>query len=277
MKKVYPANGKWLDFSEFYIMGILNVTPDSFSDGGKYTNLNEQIKHFEKLIQYGAKIVDIGGQSTRPNAQRFSPTEEWTRLEPILQWIHRNCPQDILISVDTFYAEVAHKSLDHGVNIVNDVMGEEYEIMLQLCKSYNATYILMHAQGTPQTMQNNPTYDNVVQDIYDFFLNKLSTAFAFEFYNLILDPGFGFGKTLQHNYQLLENITVFQHLGFPILAGISRKSMLTKFFHCSWQELIPIQESLHSKLIERGVNILRVHEPIWVKRNWELFKYCKGL
>lgn len=277
MQKIYPANSKWLDFSEFYIMGILNVTPDSFSDGGKYLSLSEQIGHFERLIADGAKIIDIGGQSTRPGAQRFSADEEWERLKPILTWVHKNCPKEILVSIDTFYSEVAQKSLDLGANIVNDVLGEEYEKMIGLCKSYRASYVLTHSKGTPQSMQNNPTYGDVVQEVYEFFVRKLQRAFEKDFGEIVLDVGFGFGKTIEHNYQIMNNIDVFQNLNVPILAGISRKSMISKFFHQSWKDLIPIQESLHCELIQKKVNILRVHEPAWVKKNWELIQWRKTL
>lgn len=277
MKTIYSANSKWLDFSQFYIMGILNITPDSFSDGGNYLSLNQQIKQFEKLIQEGSKIIDIGGQSTRPNAQRFSSHEEWSRIEPILKWVNKNCPNDILVSVDTFYSEVAKKSLDLGVNIINDVLGEEYEKMICLCKQYQACYVLMHSKGNPQTMQINPTYEDVVQEVYQFFLEKLKIAYELEFYEMIIDLGFGFGKTLEHNYQLFNNIELFQNLNLPILVGISRKSMVSKFFQESWKELIPIQESLHYELIQKGVNILRVHEPLWVKKNYELLQWRKNL
>lgn len=277
MQKIYAANSKWLDFSQFYIMGILNATPDSFSDGGNYVTLKEQIQHFEKLIHEGANIIDIGGQSTRPFAQRFSAEEEWQRIEPILNWAYKNCPKEILISVDTFYSENAQKALDLGVNIINDVLGEEYEKMIMLCKQYKASYILMHCQGNPQTMQINPTYHDVVQEVYQFFLEKIQFAYNFNFYELIIDLGFGFGKTLEHNYQLFNNIQIFQNFNLPILVGISRKSMISKFFQQSWKELIPIQESLHMELIQKGVNILRVHEPLWVKKIYELMKWRENL
>ncbi len=277
MYPIYSANTKWLDFSQFYIMGILNITPDSFSDGGSYFAFNQQIEKFEKLIQEGAKIIDIGGQSTRPYAQRFSSEEEWSRIEPILNWAYHNCPKNILVSVDTFYPEVAQKSLDLGANIVNDVLGEEFVKMIQLCKQYQASYVLMHSKGNPQTMQINPTYEDVVHEVYQFFLEKLKIAYQLEFYEIILDLGFGFGKTLEHNYQLFSHIELFQNLNLPILAGISRKSMISKFFQESWKELIPIQESLHYELIQKEINILRVHEPMWVKKNYELFQWRKKL
>lgn len=277
INKIYSANGKWLDFSQFYIMGILNVTPDSFSDGGKYRTLQEQIQQLEKLIHEGAQIIDIGGQSTRPFAENVSPVEEWERLEPILKWCYHHCPDDILISIDTFYSEIAKKALDWGVNMVNDVLGGEFEQMIDLCKSYKATYVLMHSKGTPQNMQIHPSYQDVIHEVYQFFLEKISKANEKNFYEIIIDVGFGFGKTLEHNYLLFNHINLFQHLQLPILAGISRKSMLSKFFKEPWKELIPIQEILHNELISKGVQILRVHEPLWIKRNFELFKYRQNL
>lgn len=277
MNKIYHANGKWLDFSKFYIMGILNVTPDSFSDGGKYLTLQNQIQHFEKLIQEGAQIIDIGAQSTRPFAEKVGHEEEWERLEPILKWCYHHCPKDILISVDTFYSEVAKKALDLGVNMVNDVLGGDFEQMIDLCKSYKATYVLMHSKGTPQNMQTNPQYQDVVHEVYQFFLDRILKANKRNFYEIIIDVGFGFGKTLEHNYLLFNNINLFHHLQLPILAGISRKSMLSKFYEETWKELIPIQETLHNELINKKIQILRVHEPLWIKKNLALFKYRQNL
>jgi len=270
MEKVYYANGKYLDFSRFYIMGILNLTPDSFSDGGRYVSLESQIQQFNNLVEAGAQIIDIGGQSTRPYAQRISPKEEWSRVEPFLNWFKNQCNCKVLLSVDTFYPEIAEKALAYGVNIINDVLCEQSEEMFKLCKKFKAVYVLTHAKGNPTNMQDNPTYQEVIFEIYQFFLEKINQANSLGFFDIIIDPGIGFGKKIEHNYQIIQNIELFKHLNFPILVGISRKSLLTKFFGETWQNLVPIQEMLHFELIQKTVNILRVHEPIYLKKFFQI-------
>jgi dihydropteroate synthase len=271
MKKIYYANGKFINFSQFYIMGILNVTPDSFSDGGKYLTLEQQIQHYHYLLENGAQIIDIGGQSTRPYAKRISPVEEWQRISPFLEWFQNNGNQEVILSVDTFYPEIAEKALRLGANIINDVLCESLEAMVHLCKKYKAVYVLTHAQGNPSNMQENPTYQDVVEEIYQFFVNKIQKIYDLGSIDLILDPGIGFGKTVEHNYQILQHIELFKYLNLPILLGISRKSLLSKFFQEPWQNLISIQEILHAEMILKGISILRVHEPIYLKKFFKLF------
>lgn len=267
---ILRARDRYLDFSKPYVMGILNATPDSFSDGGTYLTLTEQQKQVLRLIEDGADIIDIGGQSTRPGALRIEWKEEWERIRPILTWTLQET--DAVVSVDTYYPEVAELSLDAGAHIINDVLFEQPDMMFRVVQKYHAAYVLMHHQGTPATMQLNPHYQDVVSEVYQYFLSHIAMAHTNGVQDIILDPGFGFGKTLQHNYELLNNLSIFRLLGKPILVGISRKSMVTKPFGKSWQELQYIQEILHAKTFEFGATLFRVHEPQKIKNVLRLYQ-----
>lgn len=267
---ILRARDRYLDLSKPCVMGILNATPDSFSDGGNYTTLAEQRNQVLSLIEDGADIIDIGGQSTRPGALRVEWQEEWRRIQPILTWTI--CETNAVVSVDTFYPEVAQHALDAGAHIINDVLCERPQQMFKLVAQFHAAYVLMHHQGTPDTMQLNPHYHDVVQEVYSYFLTHLAMAHEAGLYDIILDPGFGFGKTLQHNYELLKNLSLFRLLGKPILVGLSRKSMVTKPFGESWKELQYIQEILHAKALEFGATLFRVHEPKKFKNVLKLYE-----
>jgi dihydropteroate synthase len=255
---------KWrngsLDFSKPLIMGIVNVTPDSFYDGGKHQSTTSSVQHALHLMAEGADIIDIGGQSTRPNSDLISPQEELDRIATTIQAV-RNYDANIAISVDTFYASVAKHAIELGANIINDVSAGnmDADMITTVAKSKSA-YIAMHMQGTPQTMQLNPQYKNVVQEVLVFFENKIAECKAAGIEELAIDPGFGFGKTREHNYSLLSSLQHFQSLGVPVLAGLSRKSMLYKPLNLTAEDALNATTAANAIALMKGANILRVHD-----------------
>jgi dihydropteroate synthase len=255
---------KWrngsLDFTKPLIMGIVNVTPDSFYDGGHHNGLTSSVQHALKLIAEGADIIDIGGQSTRPNSELINAQEELDRIATTIQAV-RNYDADIAISVDTFYASVAKHAIELGANIVNDVSAGNMDTeMITTVAKNKAAYIAMHMQGTPQTMQINPTYKNVADDVLNFFEHQIAECKAAGIEELAIDPGFGFGKTLEHNYALLNSLYQFQSLGVPILAGLSRKSMLYKPLNLTADDALNATTTANTIALMKGANILRVHD-----------------
>ncbi|MEZ4827170.1 MAG: dihydropteroate synthase [Bacteroidia bacterium] len=270
------CRGKLLPLNKPVIMGILNLTPDSFSDGGKYNQYDTALFHTESMLQEGAAIIDIGGYSTRPYAQEISEEEELQRVARITEAILVRFPEAI-VSIDSFRPGVVKPLLEMGVHIVNDVYAGRFsEEMMPLVARYgDVPYIMMHMQGTPQTMQHDPQYESVVPEVLKFFVNRIAAAQMAGIKDVIADPGFGFGKTIRHNYQLLEGVNQLAGLGVPLLAGISRKSMIYKFFQTSPEDVIEIATALHLKLLEKGVHILRVHDIKAARRITELFVYQK--
>ncbi len=260
MKKLININGTPVDFSTPKVMGILNVTPDSFYDGGKYTEETELLKHAEKMIEDGAAILDLGAQSTRPNATLVSADEEWKRLEPGLKKIRKEFPS-IIISVDTFYGNVAENAVDFGANIVNDISGGTMdEKMFDTIAKLKVPYVMMHMQGTPQTMQKDPQYKNVTTEAISYFAERIQKLISFGVKDIIVDPGFGFGKTTEHNYELLKNLDLFRALERPILVGLSRKSMINKVLNCKASQALNGTTVLNTIALMNGANILRVHD-----------------
>jgi len=252
--------GDKLILDEPIIMGILNVTPDSFFDGGKYLNEANIIKQVSIMIKNGAKIIDVGGYSTRPNAAEVSEEEELKRVIPIIQLISNQFP-DIVISIDTFRSNVAKQAVEAGANLINDISGGNFdENMFNTVAELNVPYILMHIKGTPETMQNNPTYTNVVQEIKEYFTTKISALNQFGFDDIIIDLGFGFGKTVEHNYQLLNALDEFHCFNLPVLTGISRKSMITKVLGTTPNEALNGTTVLNTIALMKGTKILRVHD-----------------
>jgi len=247
----------WLDTP--VVMGIVNITPDSFYDGGKHGTTKAAIKHAEKLIDEGADILDLGAQSTRPGAKLLTAKEELKRLLPVLDHLQKKHPEEI-ISVDTFYAEVAEKAVEHGASIINDVSGGTFDKnMFKTVASLKVPYILMHMQGTPKTMQVKPQYKDIVKDVFDFLSKQYNKATKAGIKQIIIDPGFGFGKTVEHNYDLLRNLKEFRKIGF-VLAGLSRKSMINKALHIKPEEALTGTIALNTFAIMNGANILRVHD-----------------
>lgn len=254
------------------VMGILNVTPDSFYTGSRFQESDELLRQAEKMLAEGAAILDIGGMSSRPGATVISVSEELKRVLPAIEIILKNFP-DAILSIDTVQAEVARESVAAGVAIVNDIAaGRLDEKMYQTIAALKVPYVLMHMQGTPQTMQQNPVYEDVVQEVLDFFIAEVGKLRLLDVKDIILDVGFGFGKTLQHNYQLLQHLHVFQILELPILTGISRKSMVYKPFNGSAKEALNGTSALHMVALQQGSSILRVHdvkEAVQVIQIWK--------
>jgi dihydropteroate synthase len=241
-------------------MGILNVTPDSFYDGNKYNTIDLAIDQVRLMVSEGMDILDIGAASSRPGAERISPEEEWTRLSPVLAEAVKEFP-DLIISVDTFWAEVAEKSINMGASIINDISAFEIDKnLLHVIAETGTPYILMHMQGTPDKMQLKPAYEEVTSDVMTFFADKIRTLHKKGIYEIILDPGFGFGKSIDHNYELVRNFNFFKILEKPLLAGISRKSMIYKFLNITPPETLEITTALHLQLLLKGAKILRVHD-----------------
>ncbi|HTA83508.1 MAG TPA: dihydropteroate synthase [Bacteroidia bacterium] len=241
-------------------MGIINITPDSFYDGGKYISTEDAIEQAEKLLLEGADIIDLGAASTRPGAELISPEDELKRLLPVLDAIVIKHPNAI-ISIDTFHSEVATECVRHDAAIINDISGGTLdERMIDTMAKLNVPYIIMHMQGTPQNMQVEPTYNNVVTEVYDFLAGRVDAARATGIKQIIIDPGFGFGKTVEHNYLLLRNLTKFRGLGLPILAGISRKSMINKVLKTKPENALTGTIALNTLATLQGANILRVHD-----------------
>jgi dihydropteroate synthase len=255
---------KWrngsLDFSKPLIMGIVNITPDSFYDGGKHNGITSSVQHALNLISEGADIIDIGGQSTRPQSELLSAQEELDRIATTVEAV-RNYDANIAISVDTFYASVAKHVIALGANIINDVSAGNMDAdMITTVGSNKAAYIAMHMQGTPQTMQLDPQYKNIVDEVLDFFENKIAECTAAGIEELAIDPGFGFGKTRLHNYALLNSLDQFQRLNVPVLAGLSRKSMLYKPLNLTANEALNASTVANTIALINGANILRVHD-----------------
>lgn len=257
------------------IMGILNVTPDSFFDGGKFTSEIQWLEHTQQMIDEGADIIDIGAYSTRPGATNVSEQDEMERLVNVIKSVRKQFPE-LLISADTFRASIASKAIDAGANIINDISGGTMDdMMFSTIAKLNVPYILMHIQGTPQTMQQNPHYENVTEDVFAFFTSKLKELKELGVSKVILDPGFGFGKTLEHNYQLLENLEKFNSIGLPVLVGFSRKSMICKLLKIKPEEALNGTSVLNTIALEKGAKILRVHDVKEAKEAVMIVEYFK--
>ncbi len=259
-KQTINCNGKLISLDTPIVMGILNLTPDSFFDGGSYKTEQDILHKVEQMITEGASIIDIGAVSTRPNAAVISIEEELLRLMPAIKLIRKEFPE-IPLSIDTFHAEVATESINEGASIINDIAGGTMDDkMFETIAKYNIPYILMHIQGTPATMQINPVYDNIITEVMDYFILKINRLHTLGVNDLIIDPGFGFGKTLEHNYELLNKLALFQMLECPILCGISRKSMINKVLHTKPADALNGTTVLNTIALLNGANILRVHD-----------------
>lgn len=241
-------------------MGILNITPDSFYDGGKYSDIDSILKKTEKMLVDGADIIDIGASSTRPGAESITVNEELKRIiEPVKQ-ISGRFPEAV-ISIDTYRSKVARETVSAGAHIINDISGGTLDgNMFQTIADLKVPYILMHIQGKPKTMQDSPISENVINTVYDFFKQKVESLNKLGVYDIILDPGFGFGKTLECNYQLLRNIESIRVDNLPVLAGISRKSMINKVLGISSQAALNGTTTLNTVSLLQGANIIRVHD-----------------
>jgi len=256
------------------VMGILNVTPDSFFDGGKYKSDKEIVKQTKKMLKEGATFIDIGAYSSRPNARHISEKEELKRILPIVKLLIKEFP-DILISIDTFRSKVAQKCIDAGACMINDISGGSMDKqMFSTIAKNQVPYILMHMKGTPQNMQSNPFYDNVTLDVISYFVEKTEQLKELGVKDIILDVGFGFGKTIEHNYKLLSELKHFLDLDYPILAGVSRKSMLYKVLNSKPSKMKNATTVANTIALLNGATILRVHD---VKESVECIKIVEQL
>ena len=274
LKKITSRRKNFLknvNFNLPSIMGILNLTPDSFSDGGKFNSEKKSFEHIFKMIRTGANIIDIGGESTRPGSITIEPAKEWIRVEKVIKNFKKKFKKNCL-SFDTRKSELMVKGIKFGVDLINDVSGFEYDKnALRKIENYDIPKVLHHMKGTPNTMQNNPNYQNVLLDIYDFFESKIQKEIKCN--KIILDPGIGFGKNLKHNLTLISKISLFHSLGFPILVGTSRKrfiSQISGIYDSNDRTGGTLASVLY--LLSQGVQIFRVHNVNEVKQGILVFK-----
>lgn len=271
----YSCNGKSLTFIKPLIMAVINLTPDSFYDGGKYDTALNVLKDAEQKILDGADILDLGAASSRPNASEISEEEEWHRLKEVLPLLRKNFPE-VFLSVDTYRSDIAKKSAAEGVDIINDISaGNMDEHMFETVVDLQLPYVMMHMQGTPATMQNNPIYDDVTGSILQEFKLKTEKLEQAGFHKIILDPGFGFGKTLQHNYTLLKELQRFETLPYPILAGLSRKSMINNVIGTNPVTALNGTTVLNTLALLNGASIIRVHDVAEARQVIQLMEVYK--
>lgn len=269
--------GKELDLSTPVVMGILNATPDSFFDGGKHNDVKAAIEHAEKMIAEGASIIDIGACSTRPGANDVDPKEEIERLIPVLKEIRKRFPETV-ISADTYHSEVAKAAVDEGADIINDVSGGTIDKdMFSTMGKLKVPYVLMHMKGTPLNMQQNPEYNDVVAEVKSYFEEKIKELKHLGVEQIIIDAGFGFGKTVEHNYLLLKSLNEFTDLDYPILAGISRKSMVNRIINTKPEEALNGTTVVNTLALMNGAKILRVHDIKEAKEAIMITDYYKSL
>jgi len=275
-KNTLVLGGRLNETSPPLVAGILNVTPDSFYDGGNYLDEREIAGRLEQMASGGADIIDVGAFSSRPGAAPVPEEEEWRRLEKALRLAQKYVPQ-IPVSVDTYRASVARKAVEgYGVAMINDISGGDMDSgMFRTVAELQVAYVMMHMQGTPATMQEDPHYGNVVQEILTIFSKKIDLLSELGVTNVVLDPGFGFGKTLEHNYQLLKGLQAFRETGLPVMVGVSRKSMIWKLLGTSPGEALTGTIVLHTLALLEGADILRVHDVREAKETIKIVKYWK--
>ena len=277
MYKPYLTNGKQLSFEKAQVMAIVNITPDSFYDGGKFSSVSDIIKDVERKIKEGATIIDVGAVSSKPNGNEVSVKDELVRLKQPLILIRKEFP-NIILSVDTYLASVAEFAIDMGADMINDISGGELDKeMIEVIAKHQIAYIMMHMQGTPQNMQHNPVYDHVANDVFEFLKQKTDAFQKRGVEKLIIDMGFGFGKTVEHNYQLLKDFKKFDSLNYPILVGLSRKSMINKIIHTTPETALTGTIVLNTIALQNGAKILRVHDVKEAKQAIDLFEYYKSV
>ena len=272
---MYTLNckGKLLSLEKPVVMGILNATPDSFYKGYLQNSREEILKLVEKMLTEGAGIIDIGGQSTRPGSQRISAAEETDRVIPLIELLQKHFAEAIF-SIDTYHGSVATAAVQAGASIVNDISaGTMDEKMIPAVAALNVPYICMHIKGTPETMQQQAVYDDVVKEVLDFFITKTEECRLAGINDVIIDPGFGFAKTITHNFTLLKNLSVFKMLNRPILAGLSRKSTIYKTLGITVEEALNGTTVLNTIALMNGANILRVHDVKEAREAVELVKF----
>lgn len=267
--------GKIMEIDKPLVMAIFNTSTNSFFQHYEILNTNQIADIVGKMIDDGADIIDIGAQSTKPGSPEISETQELENILPVLETIIKHFPH-IAVSVDTFKVNVAKEAINIGAHIINDISAAQWQpLMLPLIAETNTVYIMMHIQNTPQNMQRNPHYENVVAEVFQFLNKKIKECITAGIHDIIVDVGFGFGKTVSHNYELLRNISYFKNLGKPILAGISRKSMITKIINTKAEDALNGTTALHMAALLQGANILRVHDVIEAKQCIDLYLALK--
>ena len=271
--RILQCGDKIITLDEPRIMGILNLTPDSFHDGGKYQRQDQFVARTEQMLEEGADIIDLGAVSTRPEAREVSEKTERDRLIPALKFLASHF-HSAVFSVDTYRSSVAREAAENGAGIINDISGGTLDgKMAETIASLNIPYVLMHMQGTPATMQKNPLYSNVVSEVELFFKDKTRELSEAGVHQIILDPGFGFGKTVGHNFALLKHLKLYKKFGLPLLVGVSRKSMINKLLHIRADEALHATGVLHTLALLEGADILRVHD---VKEAVQVIKVVKA-
>jgi len=272
------CKGRLLSLDVPVVMGILNTTPDSFFDGGRYTTADNILKKVAQMCEEGVDIIDVGGMSSRPGAEIIDTTEELKRVLPAIEIIQKNFPEKI-ISIDTIKANVAKAAIEAGAAMINDISaGTLDSTMHDMVASLQVPYVLMHIKGKPSDMQHNPEYTDVVLDILDHLIQQVGKLRQLNVKDIIVDVGFGFGKTVTHNYQLLQRLSVFKILGVPILVGISRKSMIYKVLNTTPEQALNGTTALHIVALQHGAKILRVHDVRAAKETillWQQLELCK--
>ena len=254
------CNGKILDLSTKKIMGIVNVSNDSFYDGGQYNSIDKVNSRINDLVSDGAEIIDIGAASSKPGSKLINAEEELKIISDYIIEISNNF-RNIHLSIDTYNSDVAEFALKKGFSIINDISSGKYDPnMYEVLKEYNSGYVMMHMQGDPDNMQDNPEYDNVVESIISFFEGKMNELESSGIQNIILDPGFGFGKTIEDNFKILKDLNLFKSFKKPLLVGLSRKSMIYRPLNITAAEALNGTTALNTLAIEKGANILRVHD-----------------
>lgn len=271
VKALEFKQGMHLSLDSPLVMGIINITPDSFYDGGRYISQQAAIERSEQLITEGTDLIDLGAASTRPGAEDVTPHEELERLVPVLDYLVKHHPKTP-VSIDTFHASVAKETLERGASLINDITGGADSEMYTTVGMYKAPYVLMHIQGTPKTMQQEPHYTDVVEEVHEYFAERIQKLQAAGVEQIIIDPGFGFGKTVEHNYTLLRHLDRFKDLGLPIMAGVSRKSMINKVLKTKPENALTGTISLNTLALLQGARILRVHDVKEAKQVIELVK-----
>lgn len=269
------CKGRLVELSEPAVMGILNLTPDSFFDGGKYES--NYLSQVEKILSEGAMFIDIGAMSSRPGSDSISEAEECARLLDPIEAIVKRFPE-VIISVDTFRGKVAEEAILRGVSIINDISAGSIDpTVLEVAAKYHVPYVLMHMQGKPLDMQLNPVYENVTAELIQFFAKKMFELRQMGITDIIIDPGFGFGKNLEHNYTLLKELDQFQMLEQPLLVGISRKSIVNKVLNTKAAEALNGTTALHMVALQKGAKILRVHDVKEATQCIQLFKQIESV
>lgn len=274
---MYTLNckGRLLVIEEPVVMGILNITPDSFYAGSRMSAVESAVNKARQMVADGATIVDIGGQSTRPGSERIGATEELDRILPVVEAIKKEIPE-LYVSIDTYHALVAEIAVKSGADLINDISaGDMDEQMLETVARLQVPYVAMHMKGTPETMQLNASYEHVTTEVLDYFIHKADACRKSGITDLILDPGFGFGKTATHNFQLLKHLEAFSILPYPLLVGISRKATIYKTLSITPEEALNGTTVLNTVALQKGASILRVHDVKEAKEAIQLISSLK--